>query len=63
MDSLIGDYRILKRTLGQGTFGKVKLAENIYTKEQVSFPYISIKSLLNLQTVFPTDEIKLIYIF
>ena len=31
----IGQYEMIK-TLGQGTFAKVKLAENIYTKEKAS---------------------------
>ena len=35
-DAGVGEYRFI-RTLGKGTFGKVKLAEHNSTKEQVSF--------------------------
>ncbi|KAI8800985.1 kinase-like domain-containing protein [Cladochytrium replicatum] len=35
----VGDY-VLKKTIGQGTFGKVKLAEHMHTKEKVAVKII-----------------------
>ncbi|KAJ3124695.1 Elongation factor 1-gamma [Nowakowskiella sp. JEL0407] len=36
---MVGEY-VIKQTLGQGTFGKVKLAEHYITKEQVAIKII-----------------------
>ena len=36
---MVGDWQLLK-TLGAGSMGKVKLAQNVFTKEKVCRPYI-----------------------